>query len=404
MGFGKAPLYFLLLSAILSGTLFYCAKLPSEPNYTEYGSIKISAMISEKLRKVSAAAATTYEILVMEVFGNNMDTLRFSRKKTENSNTFIDTFSGIPAGEMREVKIYTTDNKGLIVHIDSLNSQIVRIEKNRITPFNATLIPVAGSIYMQLANVPTDIDSLFLIFISSKGTTWEKRLKRSFKMNMNLDNIPDGTEGTIYFTAINQRGDTLYHASKWIRFNARELSKLVFDFDLFPGSVAMDIEVKSAGVTLITINMADLTNSEESGELIITKIMYNAPDSLKYIEIYNPSEEAISFDTLIIEVDRSRKRIDSVNIDAKGFYILGRKENARTNKLLQLDLTKNGSLITLRSKDLTIIDRVIFIGMSNALEWPVAAYNEAIYLDTASYNVTKNNFGRNWYTATDPIP
>jgi len=385
----KSPLILLLLSAIMCGIFLHCGRSPSEPVWSECGSIKINAIITENLKKVSAAAATSFENMVVEIYGFGMDTLRFNRKINDNPMVINDTFSGIPAGVNREVKIYTTDNSGLKVHIDSVDKRVVRIEKNEITPINATLIPAAGSIYMQLANVSTDIDSLFFVFISAEKT-WEKRLKRNLKVNISLDNIPDGTEGTIHFTAVNSAGDTLYHASKKISFNARESSELKIDFDLLPVSVAMNIKLENPGVTLITINMADLYNSGESGELIITEIMYNAPDSSKYIKVYNPSGADVTIDTLIIEVDKSKKEIESVTI------------NARDYSKMKLGLVKNGSLITLRAKDSTIIDRVNYIGTTNALEWPEAAYEKAICLDSASYDVTKNNFGRNWYADAKP--
>lgn len=392
--------YLFLLSAIISGMLFLCGRSPSEPNRSECGSIQIRALVRESLRKSTAAATTSFENLELEIYGNGNDTLRFSSKISGNLMVVNDTFSGIPAGVNHEVKIYTTDNNGIKVHIDSLDKRIVKIEKNAVTVINATLIPAAGSIYMQLANVSTDIDSVSLSFVSIQGT-WEKRLKRNLKMNLSLDNIPDGTEGTVYFTAINSAGDTLCYASKKITFNARESSELDFEFDFLPGSLAMDIAVRRTGVTLITMNMAEQINSEENGKLIITEIMYNAADSSKYIKIYNPSETAITFETLIVEIDKSRKKIDSVVVEAQRFYVLGKKEDSLAGKSIQLALAKAGNLITLRDRDSTIIDRVIFIGTNNSLEWPVAAISRAIYLNSDSYDVSKNNFGRNWYTVTD---
>lgn len=385
-----SPLCLLLLSAIISMNFFQCGRSPSDTISSEYGSVKVSALVKENLKKVSAIAATSFEYLVVEIYGNGMDTLRFSSKVNNSPKTLNETFSGIPVGVTREVKIYTTDNKGRKVHIDSLNNRFVRIDKNEVTTINATLIPAAGSIYMQLANVSTDIDSIFLQFISA-NETWGKRLKRNLKMNLTLDNIPDGTEGTVYFTAVNSGGDTLYHASKKIKFNARELNWLDFDFNLLPGSVTMDIQVEKPGVTLITINMAELQNSEESGDLIITEIMYNAPDSLQYIKVYNPSRASVTIDTLIVDIDKTRKKIALVTVKAHDYY------------KLPLDLTKNGSLITLRTKDNTSIDRVIYVGTTNELEWPLTTNNRAICLDFASYDVKKNNFGQSWY-ACDPQP
>ena len=320
MSFGKSPLFLFLLTAVIGGNFFHCGRSPSEVNEPEHGSIKISAIITENLKKTSAIAATSFENIVVEIYGFGMDTLRFSRKLSNNPMLINDTFSGIPAGVNREVKIFTTDNNGLKVHIDSLDKRIVRIEKNEITAINATLIPAAGSIYMQLANVSTDIDSLFFMFISAEKT-WEKRLKRNLKMNMSLDNIPDGTEGTIHLTAVNSGGDTLYHASKKISFNARESSELKIDFDLLPVTITMNLKV-SAQVLPLLPSIWQIWMIQGEWELIITEILYNAPDSLKYIKLYNPSDVAVTIDTMIIEVDKSRKQINSITVNAQDYYKL----------------------------------------------------------------------------------
>jgi hypothetical protein len=50
-----------------------------------------------------------------------------------------------------------------------------------------------------------------------------------------------------------------------------------------------------------------------------------------------------------------------------------------------------------------MLDRVVFTGVNNSLEWPNVTGKRAIILDTSAYTVTKNNFGRNWSTATTLI-
>lgn len=409
MNYGKylpVCLNLLLLSVYFSGLFLHCGRSPTEARRSECGSIQLRAQITENLSKTAATAATSFENIVLEVWGIDMDTLRFSKKINGRPVVVTDTFTGIPAGNRREVKIYTTDKSGFKVHIDSLGNRVVRVDQNALTTINARLIPAAGSLYLQLANVSTYVDSVFLSFVST-GRTWEKRMKRSLKMNMSLDNIPDGTQGTVFFTAINSSGDTVYHASKKLTFNARESSELKFDFDFIPGSIAMNLSLKNTGVTLIAINLGNPEISVETGSLIITEILYYSPDSSEYIEIYNPSNAAITIDTLILEIDNSWKKIESITIAAHGFYILGRKAYAWVDKLLQpssfLDLSQTGNLITLRAKDSSIIDQVIFIGGNNTLEWPAGESNKAISLDSTSYNVIRNNFGRNWFLVTKKV-
>jgi hypothetical protein len=68
-----------------------------------------------------------------------------------------------------------------------------------------------------------------------------------------------------------------------------------------------------------------------------------------------------------------------------------------------LDLSSTGNWITLRSKTGAIIDRVIFAGGSNALEWPNVSGKQAIVLDSGINDAQANNFGRNWHAATTLI-
>ena len=48
----------------------------------------------------------------------------------------------------------------------------------------------------------------------------------------------------------------------------------------------------------------------------------------------------------------------------------------------------------------SIIDRVIFTGGTNSLEWPKVSGKQAIELEGTINDAAANNFGRNWKAAT----
>ncbi|HEX2959964.1 MAG TPA: hypothetical protein VHO70_24220, partial [Chitinispirillaceae bacterium] len=159
-----------------------------------------------------------------------------------------------------------------------------------------------------------------------------------------------------------------------------------------------------------TVVSASLGSGEvalsESGQCIITEIMYAANDS-EYVEIYNPSSTSLHYDSLTIEIDGTRRPFLDVTIASHDYFVFGRKDLPWADRFHSvqsaLDLSSSGNWITVRSGN-TIIDQVIFSGGSDNLDWPDIRGKIAIELDRAHYNTTDNNFGRFWVAAKDAIP
>lgn len=366
------------------------------------GALVFNIDIVDALKKVLATYADS---LIVEISASDIDSIRWRTRVTQGT-VIKDTVPNIPAGRNRRVNIYTKDRNGIIIHMDSMRNRSVEIIQNTNNIINVTLIPAAGSIYFQIANVHTSVCSLFVSFVSA-GRTWEKRVSRSLKLFVSLDNIPHGTTGTVYFIAVNSAGDTIYQASSRAAINALNVSQLNLDFQLNPGNIDMNLILRDPGVSLVSINMTEPDTTIEKGTIFITEILYDSPDSSEYIEIFNPSSSAITIDTLIIDVDNTLRKIDNVSIDPHGFYIFGRKSYSWVNRVFEprshLDLSQNGNQIAIREKDSSLIDQVIFAGGSNTLNWPNTGDNRAIVLDSIKYNASMNNFGRNWLVANSII-
>jgi hypothetical protein len=142
----------------------------------------------------------------------------------------------------------------------------------------------------------------------------------------------------------------------------------------------------------------------ETGRLIISEIMYNANDS-EYAEIYNPSGYTYA-DSLILEIDGICRPLGVVTIQAKEFFIIGRRSlpwaDVYPSSSSALDLSSGGNWICLRAKagTDTVMDWVAFCGGSNSQEWPnLGTAKKSIILDSCTADPLYNNYGRNWTTA-----
>ncbi len=383
--------------------------MPSSDLKDETGALEIhSLVIANGLGKSLAKLATTCDSLIVEVSGADMGVLRFSKPFDMYQPVHSDTLSRIPAGTDRQVRVWTIDRTGAMIHSDTVSHRSIRIDPNSTTQLTVVLVPAAGSIYLQLENIPTGVDSILASFIADNKTTWNVRSKRSSKLYLSLDKIPNGTHGILYVTAVDSLKDTLYAATKDLTFNAGSMQNISLTFTTTPGKMTMSMTVVLPGVVSATGNIAAPESSVvESGDLLITEIMYAANDS-EYIEVYNPKGTDQVFDSLYFDIDGTYRLFTNITVPSQKTFVFGRRllpwcDVAHT-VLSALDLSSTGNWITLRSKTGAIIDRVIFTGGSNALEWPNVSGKQAIVLDGNVNDPQANNFGRNWHAATTLIP
>ena len=361
------PLFALLVSS--------CGKMPLAPSSggASTGRVEIhSCIIKNGLAKSLATLATTCDSLIVEVSGTDITTLRFSKPFDLARPVHSDTLAGIPTGTDRAIKVYTIDRSGTVVHTDTVDHRGLKIDPSAAAQLNVTLVPAMGSIYVQLENIPTRVDSVFAKFTADDKRVWSAQAKRSTKLFMSLDKIPSKTHGMLTVAALDSAKDTLYVASKELTFDASAMGNIALDFSSTPGQFAFDLAVVLPGVTSASGNMGQPEPSAvESGELVVTEIMYAANDS-EYIEVFNPKDTDRVYDTLCLDIDGTYRLFTNITIPAQRAFVFGRRLlpwcDVAHPVTTALDLSSTGNWITLRTKKGQVIDRVAFTGGTNALE------------------------------------
>ena len=275
----------------------FCGDYPSSPE-SKNGSLVIRAQILQSnLAKASESMLTTYDSVVVVVSASDIGTMRRSKKITSGEFLFTDTFPGIPSGSNRKITVTTVDKSGFKVHVDSVGSRTVRIYPGSVSDVNAVLVPAVGSIYLQIAGIPTSVDSIFASFVS-KDTSWVVHTGRNTRVFISIDKIPNKTKGTLYVSGVGPGGDTIYTASRDLTFNALSNSSVTLEFKGLPGNLSLNLSIYDPGITLVSGSMDGLNIADtESGILFITELMYKV-DKAEYVEIYNPGTDSLFLDTL----------------------------------------------------------------------------------------------------------
>jgi len=381
--------------------------------------LEISARVVNKpLQKgaaqngVEALAQTVAASLVVEVDGTDLAPTRFTVALNASRPSSVDTVKNVPVGKNRRISLWAVDKNGGKTHIDSIEYRFADIEIAAVAKVYAALIPAAGSIYLQLYGLDTDITGVHASFTSLDGKlSFENYVDKSARTFVHIDNIPHETGGVLRVSLIGNKLDTVKTATQTLTFDARRDCTISLQFVDNSGMLGIDAALQAPGVTTGSYNFkTSVSDVEETGELIITEIMYSANDD-NYIELYNPNDREASFDTLTTDVDGTTYNFMNVSIAPKGYLVIGRREssfaNLSTGATGGLPIVSTGNWISVkRGKSGPILDRVICGGTNSAVGWPAglsSSGKRSAELDGNKYNEIDNNFGKNWTSASQPI-
>jgi hypothetical protein len=343
--------------------------------------------------------ATTWDSCVVKISASDMDTIDTAFKFSPQDASIIIALDNVPAGKQRSIEVFTKTKANLVVHVSS--NQVVDISAAEKKILNFRLVPVLGSIYIDLTNIPTSVKRVCAEF--DGDTTCDDR---ATKLYLSIDNVPDKTSDSLIITGTDSTGAVIYHSSLWLAFSALVDTTLATIFGRVSTSVSMTMSAQVPASTVVSGFVgSSRTIACETGRLLISEIMYAANDS-EYVEVYNPSGSTYA-DSLILEIDGQYRSLGPVSIPSKGFFIIGRKSlpwsDAYPSLSSALDLSSGGNWLSLRSKadGDTVLDWVAFTGSSNSQEWPNPGTTpkKSIVVDSVCADPLYNNYGRNWTIA-----
>ncbi len=407
-----------LITLLVCLSLLFCGTIPSDTSNSNTGSLDIRVWINkpQSLGKKLKISETTWENIVIQVSAEDIDTIRdtIAIDMEKSFNTFL--MENVSAGENRLVEAWTIDSEGDIIH--GKEGVTKNIEPAQTVIVTLELDPIKGSIYIELSDFPSNVDSVLLAFQMSTDTL-QVKAKKSSKFYMSLDKIDFGSEGTLIIAGLDSDGDTVasWEMENFIFENTNNTIEASF---ISVGKISIEVIVNYPGVTLIrgimdTTDSLDDEQTSTDSLIIVSEIMFTAgsgDNSYDYIELYNPSSsyDSITFDTLIIDLSGSYKYLENVTIYKESFFVVGNdsipdKEKWGVDTTISLDLVSTSNIITLLKKDESIIDRVFYENDDNIMGWPElsSSAKTSVILDSLPSDAEYNNYGRNWVKAESPV-
>ncbi|MBD3391047.1 MAG: hypothetical protein GF418_03240 [Chitinivibrionales bacterium] len=394
-----------LAGTVVCLSLTSCGTSPMASHGDAEGSVSVRVWVDRGMSKAGRALQTTWDSLVVLISAPDMSPVRRAIALDPLQPAVLDTIDGVPEGDGRVIEAWTCTREGVRIHHGA--SDEFSVESGRITPVALQLGATRGSIYINLANVPADVDSVYAGFYFGADSLCVKD-KRSALMYLSIDNVPDSTGGILVIRGVDARGATVYADSLEILFCARQNVSMQAEFLAKEGGFALDLALDLPGVTVVSGLMEDGEAPEgECGPLVISEIMYYAEGDSDYIEIHNPADVAFQIDTLTLEVVNTSStttcRIPAVTIEAGGFLVVGDTDAppAWTDTSCALNLTTTGRWVALKGAGGSLIDRVSYT--RNDQEWPDCPKYSSIELLPEAMTPRLNNYGRNWRVAETPI-
>ncbi len=396
-----------LLTAVSALFICSCGELPTQTAGEGEGTVSVRVWLGSGngLAKSRAVARTSWDSVVVAVTAQDMHPVRIAASLDPKSPFVDEDIAGIPAGKDRTVEVYTVNSEGERIHSDK---QIIEeILPGEVVPVSMALRPIRGSIYLNLADIPHEVDSVICTFACEQDT-FTTASSRSAMLNLCIDNVPDSSEGILMILGLDELSEVIYADTLQLIFSSTSGAVMHAEFKKCGAGLRLQLSLDRPHSTIISGSMEGESGiGDESGELYFTEIMYYACGDSDYVEIYNPSSDTVTYDTLFLEQHGTRgtitKNLCNVRIAPKGRFVVGDSDAPATwtDTSVVLDLTTTGRWIVLRKSSGEAIDWVAYADEDQ--DWPKPERFHAIEFTSGVDGAFENNFGRNWTTAREPI-
>ncbi len=395
---------------------FSCGKHSTPPLQTGTVEIFVYAHRIHKpsLNKSLSNASSqeiTWDKLILEITAADIETISDTIIiNGSNANTTIN----LPAGDDRTITVWTQDNNNRVIHgREEYRTDIIA---GQTVSAVFELYPAVGSIYIQLARVPTTVDSVIALFTCPEDS-FSVREKRQGVMFLSLDFIPDGAQGNLYIWAKDEAGTVEYADTLTIQFDANNNNSLQAHFTLDPGNFDLDVSFQKPAVTVVSGTIETHSFDNESGPLIISEIMYSGDRNSEnsdsdYIEIVNPTDSTVFEDTLTLEIhgtgssNSTEFKLRDFRLSPKAVYLIGNCGGSFSSTdtcISSFSLPKSGGrILVLKGSGNRVHDYVAYTVGDQG--WPSSEDKTAIIYYSEPFSPQGNNFGANWHHATSIIP
>lgn len=396
--------------------LIFCGTVDDPKNSTE-GNLDLRLWIDPGPSKPSLRE-TNWSDVIVSITSAVEDTIidTFALQSGEAFNSFL--LSKVKSDIQHTIDVYTIDDLGDTIHGPARDT--FTISPGGTAVITMELFPVKGSMYLMLSHFPSYIDSILFSF-TTPSQIFRTKERKSTKFYTSLDKISYGLTGTITVKGYdNSSTERMSWSLENYTFTADNIT-LEADF-LDIGSTNLQVTIHEPGKTIIWGIMNDSIGAEKENfspdsQLIISEIMSSAGSgntSADYIEIYNSSTtyDSLFFDTLFIITSNNEYVITNVGIRKDGFYTIGGAgipdQNIWSiNQVLNLDFTSTSESVSLKDKNLQLLDKIFYVAQGGYMGWPIngSSAKTALILDTLYNGISPdyNNYGSNWLKAISII-
>lgn len=344
--------------------------------------------------------------LVIEITASDIDTIYDTISLSE---TNVDTAIGIPPGDDRKITVWTEDDSNRLIHRPEV--YMTDVDPGQRVSAAFELYPAAGSIYIQLARIPSDIDSVFAVFKWEDDSAYVARSRKGM-LFLTIDYVPDNVEGDLLLWATDASGVMRYADTLSIHFHAHANSSYEAQFTTAAGSsINLDIRYDIPGITVITGAIDAQSPGNETGPLMITEIMYSGDNDSDYIEFRNSSATDFQTDILILEIQgtssSTSKRLELADftLPAGQFYVIshcGSEFIPSDTCIPGMSLPKSGGrTIVIKDAEGNTHDYVSYT--MNDQGWPQNINYTSVVFEPEGSDVEENNYGSNWEYAQSII-